>query len=81
LIEVMVALQITGGAWGEGGLAETYQKKICEIEPWLSDDNKKLKQFAEEYISDLKKQIEHEKKRVDEDMVLRKHQYGTDAEE
>jgi hypothetical protein len=81
LIEVKVALQSAGVVCGERGFVETYQKKICEIKPWLSDDNQKLRQFAEEYISGLEKQIEYENQRVDEDIVLRKHQYGTDTEE
>jgi len=80
LNETIIALQSTGVVRGEYGLVEAYKKKIEEIKPWLDEPNERVKHFAKNYISILEKRIEEEKKRVDESIVLDKHQYGTNEE-
>ena len=76
LNEVSIILQSTGVVSGEYGFVEAYKNKIDEIAPWLEDRDSKVKHFAEEYVESLEKQIEYEQKRADEDVMLRKHQYG-----
>lgn len=78
LNEVDIILRSTGVVSGEYGFVNAYEKKIEEIEPWLSDDSSVVREFAKRYVSDLRKSIEWEQKRADEDIALRKHWYGTD---
>lgn len=79
--EVRIILQSTGVVHGTHGFAEALARKIREIEYWLSDTNLKIKSFAEKYIQGLQLQIEAENKRADEDIILRKHQYGSDIDQ
>lgn len=74
--EVMVALSSTGVVRGEYGLADAYERKANEILPWLEYDNKKVNIFATKYIENLKHDAEFERKRADEEIELRKYQYG-----
>ena len=78
LNEVDIILRSTGVVSGEYGFVNAYEKKIEEIEPWLSDDSSVVRDFAKRYVSDLRKSIEWEQKRADEDIALRKHLHGTD---
>lgn len=81
LNEVHIILQSTGVVSGEYGFVEAYNRKIEEIKPWLEDRDEKIQEFASSYISNLEKRIEYEKKRADEDIMLRKHEYGAGEEE
>ncbi len=74
--ELSLILQSTGVVTGEYGFVEAYKQKIEEIQSWLQDESLKVKGFAENYIASLGKCIEHEQKRADEQVTLRKHQYG-----
>ncbi|MEQ1704749.1 MAG: hypothetical protein ABL867_02100 [Rickettsiales bacterium] len=76
--EVRIILQSTGVVHGTHGFAEAFARKIGEIEYWLNDADPKIKAFTEKYIQGLRLQIEAENKRADEDIILRRHQYGTD---
>lgn len=76
--EVDITLRSTGVVSGEYGFVDAYEKKIDEIKPWLTDDSSVVREFAKRYISDLRKTIESERKRADEDIALRKHLYGAD---
>lgn len=78
--ELTIILQSTGIVSGEYGLVKAYKLKIKEIQSWLQDENPKVKEFAQNYIANLEKLIEYEQKRADEDITLRKHQYGAGAE-
>ena len=78
--EIRIILQNTGVIHGSLGFAEAFERKIGEIEYWLKDPNVKIRSFAEQYIQILKDRIEAENKRIEEDDILRKHQYGTDAD-
>lgn len=78
LDEVKVILQSTGVVHGSHGFAEAYERKINEIQPWLQDTDPKVKSFAEKYITGLKLQIDAENKRADENIMIRKHQYGAE---
>lgn len=74
--ELCIILQSTGVVSGEYGFVEAYKQKIEDIKPWLQDKDLKVIGFAKNYIADLEKYIEVEEKRVQERIVLRKHQYG-----
>ena len=68
-------LTTTGIVEGEYGLAEEYQHRREQLTPWLEDDDEKVRSFAESFLSDLDKLIEDERKRVKEDIEIRKHQF------
>jgi len=74
--EVAIALESTGVVAGEYGLAEAYERKIKEIKDWLTDPDEKVQEFARWYSSNLEQRIVGERKRVDEEIALRKHRYG-----
>jgi len=80
LTETIIALESTGVVSGEYGFAEAYENKIKEIDPWLVDEDERVRSFAVNYINDLKKQVETERERSDESITLMKHQYGGDKE-
>jgi len=46
----------------------------------LNDEDEKIRNFAKDYISELEKAIVSETRRVEEDIELRKHQYGSDKD-
>ncbi len=57
-------------------MAEAYAKKAKEIEFWRSDENEKVREFADAYLEMLAAYEERERKHADESIELRKHQYG-----
>lgn len=74
--EIAIILMAAGTVSGEYGLANAYKNKKEEIADWLNDPNKKVREFSQQYVESLDKQIEHETKRADEDIALRKREYG-----
>ncbi len=76
LTEVEVALQSTGVVTGEYGFANAYEAKREELKAWLTDSDDAVQEFARTYLSHLERMIEEERKRVTEEIVLRKHKYG-----
>ena len=68
-------LTTTGIVEGEYGLAEEYQHRREQLTPWLEDEDEKVRSFAESFLSDLDKLIEDERKRVEEDIEIQKHQF------
>ena len=74
--EVAIALQTTGVVVGEYGFIEAYERKIQELQDWLNDSHEKVQEFARSYISSLEKRIEGERKRVAEEIALRKQEYS-----
>jgi hypothetical protein len=81
LAEVRRGLEGTGVVWGEYGFVEAYQRKKEEIAPWLSDDDEKIRGFAQQYNLHLDKLNDWSKKRADEDIELRKFKYSTDEDD
>ncbi|MDA3918713.1 MAG: hypothetical protein PF690_17325 [Deltaproteobacteria bacterium] len=63
---------------GEYGLAEAYKRKIADIEPWLTNDNRNVVEFTKQYVDLLNRMVEQEVRRTDERVALEKHQYGVD---
>ncbi len=80
LNEIIIILESTGVVTGEFGLMEAYDKKKQEIEGWLDDRREKIAKFAKKYVSIMEKQIASEKSRVDQEIEIRKHKYGTEED-
>lgn len=74
--ELTIILQSTGVVSGEYGFVEAHKQKIKEIQPWLQDESEQVRKFAQNYVALLEKRIEKEKNLADEQITLRKHQYG-----
>lgn len=78
LTEISNIMQSTGVLKGEFGRVNALQQKKEDISSWRNDSNQKVKTFARKYIADIDQQIIHEKGRAEQDIELRKHQYGDD---
>ncbi|NTW14317.1 MAG: hypothetical protein HGA31_04795 [Candidatus Moranbacteria bacterium] len=65
----------TGVVSGEYGFADAYKKKTELLQPYKKSKNRRKKSFATEMIGRLGKEEIEERKRVDEDMQLRKIQF------
>ena len=74
--EVGIILESTGVVTGEFGMAEAYKRKKVEIEPWLNDTNQSVVIFAKSYIENLNRQIASEHRRAEQEIELRKLNFG-----
>jgi len=73
---VYIVLASTGVVRGEYGMAEAYSRKADEIEYWLDDQDKHVREFAKSHIETLKIDEKLERERAQESIELRKHRYG-----
>lgn len=78
--EITIALISTGVVSGEYGMAEAYLKKAAEIEHWLNDSDKNVRDFAKSHIESLLLTEKRERERATEEIELRKHRYGVNDE-
>lgn len=78
--EITIALISTGVVHGEYGMAEAYAKKANEIEYWLNDSDKNVRNFASYHIESLLLSEKRERERATEETELRKHRYGVNDE-
>ena len=78
---VSMILRNTGVVTGEFGFAEAYEQKIEEIEPWPSDENERVRNFAADYVAGLENEAKSERRRAKEEIELRKHAYGVREED
>ena len=69
-------LDSTGVVFGEFGMREAYQRKREEVAPWFEDKREKIRLFAERYTRLLDRQIAAEQRRAQEDIEMRKRDYG-----
>ena len=76
LTEVAIALELTGVVSGEFGMADACEQKRQEVLDWLDDPDVRVQEFAKRYIEDLERMRDAERKRAEEEMVLRKFRYG-----
>jgi len=76
--EMAIVLENTGVVSGEFGSVEAYKRKQNEVKEWLENSDEKVRGFASWYIESLEKRITWEQKRAEEDVLLRKHEYGED---
>ncbi len=79
LIEIEAALDSTGVVAGEFGFVEAYKRKKTEIEPWLSDPRQSVQSFARKRVLSLDNRIASQQRRSEEDLEMRKREYGDDA--
>ena len=73
---LFIALSQTGVVSGEYGFVNAYKQKLEEIQSWKKDKSKAIKSFLKEYEDYLNKRIASEQKRADEDLELRKREFG-----
>jgi len=73
--EMFTILSQMGVVSGEYGFVEGYKRKKQEIQDWKKDKSKVIKNFAQQYENYLSKRIDYEKKRVDEDIEIRKREF------
>ena len=78
--ELAAAIETTGVVSGEYGFVQAYERKRGEIEPWKTDENVRVRAFAEWLIASLDHMIDSERKRADEELALRKYKYGVGDE-
>lgn len=64
-----------GVVTGEYGIVNAHQKKIKDIEPWLSDSDSGIVEFAKGYTTYLENAIKYEKARVDKELDLMKSEF------
>jgi len=81
LSDVEIILQSTDVVSGEFGLVEAYKGKREALVPWLSDEDSKVRSFAELYIGGLDSQIAAEQRRSEERLEMRKRMYDKPAHE
>lgn len=75
-VDIAIALESTGVVSGAYGFVNAYQEKKNLISDWLDDEDDNVKEFASWYIENLNSMIENENKRVNQEIELRKHNYG-----
>jgi len=74
--KIFIVLSQMGVVSGEYGFVEGFKKKKEKIQSWKKDKNKAIQLFVKEYENNLEKRILYEKKQADEDIELRKRQFG-----
>lgn len=77
---VSLALHETGVMTGEFGAAETYQAKADLLKPWLDDGSNRVAVFAAREIRHLELMVAQENRRAQEEIAMRKLQYGEPLE-
>ena len=76
LTDISSALNSTGVISGEFGFVEVYKMKKQEITLWLDDPSEKIQTFASNRIAELDRIIAYEQRRAQEDVEMRKRDYG-----
>lgn len=74
--ELYISLQNTGVVTGEYGFAEAYERKKTEIQYWLDDADKTIRDFAAWYVERLDQMIASDRQRADEEIALRKQRFS-----
>ena len=64
---------------GEYGLANAYSEKIERIRPWHDDESREVREFAARFTEDMNQLVESERQRADEEIAVRKFNYGEPA--
>ena len=71
-------IEETGVISGEFGPGQAYLGKAEMLEPWLQDDNDRVKRFAKSLIDGLKNHAAAENRWSEEEIALRRLRYGED---
>jgi hypothetical protein len=75
--EVGAAIESTGVVSGEFGIAEAYERKLQSLEPWKTDEDERVRSFAEWISEGLVSFIAQERQRAEQGLALRKYQFGS----
>ena len=78
---VRIVLDSMGVTTGEFGRVEGFRRKKTEIEQWLEDPREPVQSFARRHLYGLDQQIAAEQRRGEEDLALRKLEYGSPSED
>ena len=64
--EVGAAIETTGVVSGEFGMAEAYERKLTSLEPWKTDEDERVRSFAEWLSDGLVNFIAQERQRAEQ---------------
>ena len=78
--EVASAIEAIGVVVGEFGLSQAHERKRQEIEPWLHDEDERVRAFAAWIGEDLMALVEQERERAEQGTALRKYRFGVDKD-
>lgn len=70
-----------GVTQGEYGLAEEFERRQQIVKDWQNNENGLVKKFAKELYTKLGESAVSERKRAEEEIELRKQQYGVNDED
>ena len=62
-------------------MAEAYKAKRAAMAQWLEDGDEKVRRFVEAQVKQLDRTIASEHRRAEEDLELRKRNWGTGSDE
>ena len=62
-------------------MVQAYEQKLQAISDWRSDEDSRVQAFAEWLTDGLQGMIEHEQRRADEGLALRKYRFGIGKDE
>ena len=77
---VSQVLHETGEMTGAFGAAQTYQAKADLLRPWVGDESRRVDEFAAREIRSLDRIVASENRRAQEEIAMRKLQYGEPLE-
>ncbi len=66
----------TGVVMGEDGIARAYEARAKELEAYINDKNPRAKKFAKRLIGSFLDSAKRERKRMEEEIKLRKIEFG-----
>jgi hypothetical protein len=75
--EVGAAIETTGVVTGEFGMAEAYERKLQSLEPWKTDEDERVRSFAEWLSDGLVNFIAQERQRAEQGLALYKYRFGS----
>jgi len=81
LKEIRLALGQSGVVSGFYGYVTLLSEREARLEPWRTDNNENVRQFATKYIHDLEQDIASEARRAEASNAMRKLNYGEDLED
>jgi hypothetical protein len=79
--EVAAVIESTGVVTGEYGMVQALEAKQQEVSGWMNDQDGRVQAFAQWLTEGLQPLIEHERRRADEGLALRKYHYGIRKDE
>jgi hypothetical protein len=78
--QVELCIESTGVVSGEFGRVEAIRERKMQIAKWLTDEDSKVRVFAEQFLPKLDRDIAAEQRRAEQDRELRKRDFSSDDE-